>query len=129
MIVAISKRVSLVQAETRLQNEIRLEASASCRHATLWRNHTGALRDERGRLVHFGLSPGSSDLIGIREIEITADMVGQKIGQFVALEIKTPAGRVRNDQHAFLDHIQKKGGLGAVVRSANEAVQILQGGT
>ena len=115
-----------VQAETRLQNEIRLWVSSRCRFVTLWRNSTGALRDERGRLIQFGLSPGSSDLIGIREVTITPEMVGQKIGQFVALEIKTPTGRAKADQHTFLDHVRDRGGLAAIVRSIDDALQTLR---
>jgi hypothetical protein len=34
----------------------------------LWRNNVGALRDERGRLVTYGLCKGSSDLIGLHQV-------------------------------------------------------------
>lgn len=115
-----------VQLETRIQNEIRLEVSAACREVTLWRNHTGCLQDQRGKWVKFGLAPGSSDLVGIRAVTITPDMVGQTIGQFVALEIKTDSGKARDDQHAFLDHVAARGGLAAIVRSPAEAVDILR---
>lgn len=115
-----------VQAETRLMNDIRLAVSSECRGVTTWRNHTGCLQDQRGKWVKFGLAPGSADLIGIREVVVTEDMVGTKIGQFVALEIKTPTGRTRDDQHVFLDHVRSRGGLAEVVKSVDEAVDILR---
>lgn len=114
-----------VQAETRLQNEIRLALSSRCNQVTTWRNHTGCLQDGDGKWIKFGLCPGSSDLIGIRKLKITQDMVGQEIGQFVALEIKTDTGKARPDQYTFLDHVNERGGLGAIVRSTDEAVELL----
>ena len=115
-----------VQAETRLQSLVRLAVSADCRHVTLWRNHTGCLQDGGGQWVRFGLCPGSSDLVGLKTVTITQEMVGQEIGQFVACEIKTPTGRTRADQHAFLDHVRSRGGLAVVVKSSEEAVALLQ---
>ena len=115
-----------VQLETKIQNDIRLAVSSECRQVTLWRNHTGCLRDERGRWITFGLAPGSADLVGIRAVTITQDMVGQTIGQFVACEVKTPTGRTRVDQHHFLDHVRSRGGLAAVVKSVDEAIDILR---
>ncbi|TGG96499.1 MAG: hypothetical protein ERJ67_00785, partial [Aphanocapsa feldmannii 277cV] len=83
-----------------IQQRIRL---ACGRGATrLWRNNTGALIDRQGRLVRFGLCKGSSDLIGLRSVEITAAMVGQHIGQFIAIEVKTPQGAIRPEQESYL---------------------------
>ena len=77
-------------SEYEIQQRIRL----ACGHGSvrLWRNNTGALVDQQGRLVRFGLCKGSSDLIGLRMLEVTPEMVGQRIAQFVALEIKSPMG-------------------------------------
>jgi hypothetical protein len=52
--------------------------------------------------------------------------VGQKIGQFVALEIKTPTGRARQDQHDFIEHVRSRGGLADIVRSPQDAIDTLE---
>jgi hypothetical protein len=42
--------------------------------------------------VRFGLCKGSSDLIGLRSLEITPELVGLRLAQFVALEVKAAQG-------------------------------------
>ena len=110
-------------SEHEIQQRIRL----ACGHGPvrLWRNNSGALVDQQGRLVRFGLCKGSSDLIGLRTLEITPDLVGQRLAQFVALEIKTARGVVSPEQWAFLDLIQQLGGVAAVCRSVEAAEQAL----
>jgi hypothetical protein len=111
-------------SEHEIQQRIRL----ACGHGPvrLWRNNTGALVDQQGRFVRFGLCKGSSDLIGLRSLEITPELVGQRIAQFVALEIKTDCGIVSPEQQAFLQLVQHLGGLGAVCRSIAEAQAALE---
>ena len=110
-------------SEHEIQQRIRL----ACGRGTvrLWRNNTGALVDQQGRFVRFGLCKGSSDLIGLRSLEVTPEMVGQRLAQFVALEVKTVNGTVSTEQRAFLQLVQQLGGLGAVCRSIEEARTVL----
>ena len=110
-------------SEHEIQQRIRL----ACGRGTvrLWRNNTGALVDQQGRFVRFGLCKGSSDLIGLRSLEVTPEMVGQRLAQFVALEVKTESGTVSTEQRAFLQLVQQLGGLGAVCRSIEEARTVL----
>ena len=115
-----------VQPETVLQNRIRLAVSSQCGDVTMFRNHTGALRDPRtGQMVRFGLAPGSPDLVGWKSVVVTEEMVGQRLAIFCGLEVKIPSGRVREDQVKFLDRLRSAGGVAAVVRSEEEAVAIL----
>lgn len=72
-----------------------------------------------GRPLHAGLCVGSSDLIGYRTIG--------GVAQFVALEVKTATGRVTPEQQRFLDHITAAGGCAGIVRSVEDARQILAG--
>jgi hypothetical protein len=117
-----------------------LTALGSRPDVRLFRNHVGAgwtgraVTSSCGSLVMlsdaqrctFGLAPGSSDLIGWRSIEITPDMVGQRVAVFVAIETKSPRGRVTPDQHAFLDTAKRMGALAGVARSVDEATTIME---
>ena len=85
-------------SEHEIQQRIRLACGRGA--VRLWRNNTGALVDQQGRLARFGLCKGSSDLIGLRSLEITPEMAGQRVAQFVALEVKTASGVVSPEQRS-----------------------------
>jgi len=81
--------------ESEIQNKIKLEASQ--KKMRLWRNNNGVAFSKDGTPIRFGLANESkkvnevlksSDLIGIKPIVITQDMVGKTIGQFVCREVK-----------------------------------------
>jgi len=114
------------QPETVLQNQVRLAVSSTCRDVVLFRNHSGALRDSKtGRMVPFGLSPGSPDLVGWKTVEVTPDMVGMQVAVFCGIEIKTPTGRLREDQARWLQRLDDSGGIAGVARSTGEALDLL----
>lgn len=82
-------------SEAAVSAEARLLASEA--GAVLWRNNSGALKDDEGRWVRYGLANESkqqnaqlksSDFIGPWPVLITLEMVGQTIGQFAAVECK-----------------------------------------
>jgi len=113
--------------ETDLQQRIRL-ALGTHSDARLFRNQVGSLPDPRtGRLVTFGLARGSADLIGWRTVVVTPEMVGQRIALFTSIEVKTPTGRLRPEQQAWLDAVRGAGGIAGVARSVADAVTILEG--
>lgn len=65
---------------------------------------------EMPRAITFGFGAGTSDLIGLRPITITADMVGKKIAQFVAVEVK-------KDKHGSYRETEGQKRFGAWVNS------------
>jgi len=111
------------KSEQAIQQEIRLRLSRGS--VRLLRNNTGVLKDKTGRPVQFGLAKGSGDLIGWRTVTVTPEMVGQKVAQFVSLEVKTPTGRVRPEQERWRQVVAEAGGVAAVVRSVEDAKRAL----
>lgn len=78
-----------------VQSVVRLEAPRF--GVLLTRNNVGALQDDTGRVVRYGLfneskaqneTMKSPDLVGIRRVLITPAMVGTTMGQFVGREVK-----------------------------------------
>ena len=112
--------------EADIQASIMLALSdAGC---TIWRQNVGmgwtgrSNRTTHGRVIisdprplRAGLCVGSSDLIGIAPG-----------GRFLAVEVKTPRGRVSDEQRTFIDAVNRAGGIGYLARSADEAVRELK---
>lgn len=106
--------------ETNLMHSIML-ADHGCK---LFRNQTGALKDENGRLVRFGLCKGSSDLIGFKPVTITPDMVGRTLAVFTAIEVKTPSGKPTPEQVNFIARVKQHGGIAGIARSVDDVLAI-----
>ncbi len=97
-------------SEAETSRQIQLTASkVGCR---LFRNTVGVLPDGHGRMIRFGLSVGSSDLIGFA-------MRGE-VAVFLAVEVKSATGRATPQQTQFLDAVRRAGGIGILARSVDE---------
>jgi hypothetical protein len=95
--------------ESQLQDAIRLELGRDPDLA-LWRNNVGMAWMRNGAPVRFGVGgPGAADLIGLYA------------GRFVAIEIKTPTGRLSPEQRTFQQLVERKGGIYVVLRSVDDA--------
>ena len=94
--------------ERQIQDAIRLELGRE-RDLVLWRNNIGvAIQD--GRRIAYGVGgPGGSDLLGIFR------------GHAVAVEIKTPTGKLSEAQKQFAALVEAKGGTYVVLRSVEDA--------
>jgi len=111
--------------ETTLQQQIRL-ALGTRPDLRLFRNNTGTLPDPRtGRPVQFGLARGSADLIGLRTVTITPDMVGQQVAVFTSIAVKTPKGRATEAQQNWLQMVRSLGGIAGIARSVQDAQNLL----
>lgn len=110
------------KSEAWASSAIRMEASQ--KGIPLFRNNVGALKDERGRLVRFGLANDSKqvneviksgDLIGCRRVTIQPHHVGHVFGQFVSREVKEPGWQYSGEgrepaQLAWINLILAHGG-------------------
>lgn len=110
-------------AESAIQRRIRLAASKL--GYVLWRNNRGALKDQRGRLVRYGVGPdGAGDLIGYAPITITPDMVGQTVAVFVNIEVKRPdhkTGKAHLEKQLdFIDRVNARGGIAAILTGESD---------
>lgn len=94
------------RSEGYVQSAVRLAAPAA--GMRLWRNNVGAITDDRGVPVRFGLANDtkrlnehlkSSDLVGWRRLPITPEMVGSIVAQFVSLECKHEGWTYGGDAH------------------------------
>jgi len=74
----------------------------------VWNNPTGTVRIAPDRWIHFGRK-GSSDIIGV-----------MPDGRFLAVEVKTPHGRLSSEQSAFLEKVRGLGGVAVLARSLYE---------
>lgn len=70
---------------------------------------------------------GMSDGIGFMPVKITADMVGQTVAVYLAVEDKTGSGRATKEQSAFIRMVRSFGGLAGVARSDADVAAILRG--
>jgi len=118
--------------ESDIQAAIRLAASQQGH--VLWRNNSGVLRDERGVPVRFGLCNDSaqlnsqcksSDLIGVRRVLITQEMVGTVVGVFWAVECKRAGWKYKATdrevaQLRFIEAVRGMGGVAGFAQSAGD---------
>lgn len=115
-------------SESNVQAALRIQANAH--GGFLWRNNSGALPDDNGRMVRFGLGNDSvkisghfksSDLIGITPVQ----HAGKVIGVFTAVEVKRagwtkPSGDRELAQAAFLATVRSVGGIGTFATSTKD---------
>lgn len=130
--------VSGLSGEMAVQQQIRAEAPAlGC---VLMRNNSGALMDERGIPVRFGLGNDSaklnaviksSDLIGITPV--TDPMSGRQYGVFTAVEVKAPGYKGPRTQHdqaqaRFIALVRSKSGIAGFASDTTHYQQLVEEG-
>ena len=90
----------------------------------LWRNNSGAFKDETGRLVRYGLANTGA---AINKVIKTSDLIGiGPGGQFWALECKAPGWKFRQSdkravaQLAFIKLVLSRGGMAKFVTGVED---------
>lgn len=113
--------------ESQIQADIRL-ALGAMPHVKVFRNNQGVAQYPGGQRVPYGVAQsGGSDLIGLTQVLITPEMVGQRVAIFTALEVKRPGVKVPDEQQAFVDFVNQFGGRAGIVRSVEDAVRVVSG--
>lgn len=98
--------------EIDIQSAIRLALSDKC---TMFRINVGCFSTADGRYISTGVPKGFSDLFGVRKSD----------GKAIFIEVKTPNGRVREEQSNFLARMRECGAIAGVCRSAEDAVRLV----
>lgn len=77
------------------------------------------------RPFNTGLPTGFADLFGLVPRNITPVDYGRTLAVFAAIECKTDTGRASKQQNAFLQAVQREGGISGVARSAGAALALI----
>lgn len=117
------------RSEAAVQADIRL-AAAKRGDLVLWRNNSGALTDDAGRLIRFGL--GNDSAQANKRLK-SADLIGihRGSGRFVSIEVKRPgwkhsdASERDRAQVAWAATVAAMGGVALRVTSA-ESIKNLE---
>lgn len=82
----------------------------------LGRNNIGVATYPNGSVVRYGLfGRGSADYIGIMPVTVTSDMVGRKLGVFLAVETKRDkSAYVSQKQRDFAKFVRQLGGIAVI---------------
>lgn len=108
--------------ETNISNGILLALSG--KDCLAWKQTVGSFRaiDNPQRIVQVG-TPGMSDIMTVRALTITPDMVGKTVGIAVAHEVKTASGTQRKGQQLWERALNKAGGIYLISRSPEQALE------
>lgn len=98
--------------ETDLQSLIRMELS---KRGIVLRLNVGTFQTPDGRYITSGLPPGTSDLLFIGD------------GTIAFVEVKTPIGKVSQEQEKFIQRVISLGHRAGVARSVEDAIKIIGG--
>lgn len=97
-------------------------------------SHRGVLHVSPGDVVlrsarpfSSGLPVGFADLFGLVPEVIQQHQVGTTLARFVAIECKTGTGRPSKQQAAFLQAVEREGGISGICRSAGAALDLILG--
>jgi hypothetical protein len=100
----------------------------ACSPKEVQRVKNGGYFIKNGRPVKFGLIPGSGDTIGWQSIEVTQEMVGQKIAVFCSIEIKTCNDRLSKAQRNWNRIVRLSGGIAKVFHAKkDDTIEVLEG--
>jgi len=109
----------MARSESNIQREIYFKLNRG--NTRVFRNNVGSATTNKGEFIKFGLEVGSGDLIGWESIEITPEMVGQKIARFLSVEVKNGnGGRTTEAQKNWCNIVNRFGGRAIITNNVEE---------
>lgn len=131
----VEVKIKNTMKEHEIQDQIRMALNFS--NATMWRvnvlsgfsgyyqrHQNGDITISKPRFVSTGVPKGFPDLIGIKPIRITPEMVGKTVGAFFFIEVKSENGRLSQEQKLMHTLLKNQGALGGVARSVDDAIEL-----
>ena len=104
-----------MKSEQQIQNEILLAASNAGHR--LWRANAGKIQTVHGGWIKL-FPKGFPDTVGYRKGD----------GKFIAIEVKTPKGKLRPEQEKFKEFAETQPIIYGIARSVEEALEIIERG-
>lgn len=96
---------------------------------TLFRNNSGALKDDAGRLIRYGLGQDSA---AVRKLYRSSDLIGwhEPSGRFVSIEVKAPgwlrpSGERELAQERWIMAVRRAGGIAGFATSVEDLHRIV----
>jgi hypothetical protein len=87
------------------------------KHIKAWKNNTAGIYVQKRNTYIPSHAPGVADILGVLKPS----------GRLLAIEVKSPTGKVSPRQQLFLDSIYENGGLAFVARSIEDVEKKLNG--
>lgn len=83
-----------------------------------WRNNTQGriVQTKAGAIMSGSFSKGSADILGCLPN-----------GRFLAIEVKSPGGKISAEQQNFIDSVRRNGGVGLIVTTVDEVIRTITG--
>jgi len=104
--------------ESELQNDIMRRLNEHPQVIWSFVTTVGKLKGRAGHWITLGY-PGIADIVG----QLRTSKSGR--GTLFALEVKTEAGRLSDVQKDFIDTVVEAGGTAGVVRSVEDALELI----
>lgn len=112
-------------SEKKIQNDSFL-AVGMLDDVMIMRIHSGVFRSlTDNRIIKVGVK-GYPDSLLITGVEITPDMVGQKVAIVSAAEFKTEKGRQSAEQVNFQKAFEKLGGLYRLIKKVDDIIELVR---
>lgn len=122
----IQNSIRLAISENKLGVSFRTNVGRAWTGEKITKNPDKSITIKNPRPFDTGLPKGFSDLLVIKTLTITPDMVGKQIASANFIEVKNKKGKPTADQENFIERMQELGAKAGIARSPDDALKILR---